>query len=132
MAEAGAAYYNVQLFRNGKEVWSSWPQSTTELVPAAWRLDGKPLALAPGRYTWFVWPGFGTLSEVKYGHLLGESSFLLDDMLAEEQKARDRRRGAALLLANVELGRPSDPIRRHLIRQESASLSERKGAGPGP
>jgi hypothetical protein len=76
-AVAGATYYNIQLFRNGEKIWSSWPTNTSGLVPASWLFEGKTLQLSAGRYVWFVWPGFGSLSEDKYGHLLGESSFVV-------------------------------------------------------
>ena len=63
-AAAGARYYNVQVFRGSKRVSSSWP--------------ARPhlrLRLRPGRYRWYVWPGYGPLADHAYGHALGRSTF---------------------------------------------------------
>jgi hypothetical protein len=75
MAAPGAAYYNVQLFKNGHKVLTSWPLGTSFTVPRAWRLDGKRHRLTRGTYRWYVWPGRGARSAASYGALLGSSSF---------------------------------------------------------
>ncbi len=31
----------------------------------------------PGRYRWYVWPGFGARSKTRYGPLLGGSFFFV-------------------------------------------------------
>jgi hypothetical protein len=66
-ADPKATYYNVQLWLNGKKVLSSWPDGPTLRLPH----------LAPGRYTWVVWPGLGSQSEHRYGPLTGKSTFVL-------------------------------------------------------
>jgi hypothetical protein len=60
-----ATYYNVQLFRGGHKILTRWPRA------AHLRL-GK---LAPARYCWYVWPGYGPRSQRRYGDLLGKSCF---------------------------------------------------------
>jgi hypothetical protein len=71
----GASYYNVQLFRGRRKVLSRWPQATHVQLKRTWRFAGKPRRLVPGRYTWFVWPGFGERAKRDYGRLMGKSSF---------------------------------------------------------
>ena len=44
----GTAYYNVQVFRNGKRILVDWPSSAFFRLPAN--------LLEPGIYTWYVWP----------------------------------------------------------------------------
>ncbi len=70
-----AAYYNVQLFRGKRKVLSAWPAKATLKLGRTWRYAGKPRRLAPGRYRWLVWPGFGERSERRYGKQLGASGF---------------------------------------------------------
>jgi hypothetical protein len=40
-----------------------------------WRFRGKRQRLAPGRYHWIVWPGFGPRSKTNYGKQIGRSTF---------------------------------------------------------
>src|SRR4051812_46611075 len=70
-----ATYYNAQLFRAGRKILSAWPRTPRMTVQKHWKFDGRPYTLKPGRYTWFVWPGFGALALGHYGQLLGHSTF---------------------------------------------------------
>jgi hypothetical protein len=72
----GATYYNVQLYRRGK-VLSVWPGRAQLQLPRRWRFDGHRFRLKPGRYTWFVWPGFGRRSAGRYGHAIGKRTFVV-------------------------------------------------------
>jgi hypothetical protein len=74
-AAPGAAYYNVQLFRRGQKLLSTWPRTPQLPLTESWTYLGQERHLAPGRYTWFVWPGFGPLARGSYGSLLGQGSF---------------------------------------------------------
>jgi hypothetical protein len=76
-ASPGARYYNVQLRRNGVKVLSAWPKAARFRVPRSWRYLGKKQSLAPGSYTWHVWPGVGPREQARYGKLLGSSSFVV-------------------------------------------------------
>ncbi len=60
-----ARYYNVQLYRDGQKLMTRWPRRPSFQLPE----------LRPGRYLWFVFPGFGERSERRYGRLLGRSGF---------------------------------------------------------
>ena len=73
---AGATYYNVQLYRGAKKVLSVWPSRTRFRIPSTWRFSGRRYRLTAGRYRWYVFPGFGARSAVRYGTVLGESSFV--------------------------------------------------------
>jgi hypothetical protein len=73
---AGATYYNVQLFRAGK-ILSIWPRSAHLRLTRTWRWGGRRYSLVPGRYRWFVWPGFGNPAAARYGRALGSSSFVI-------------------------------------------------------
>jgi hypothetical protein len=74
-AVAGAKFYNVQLFRNGVKVLSSWPQAAKLRLGRAWQYDGKRQQLVPGRYRWYVWGARGTRERPTYGRVLGSSTF---------------------------------------------------------
>ena len=72
----GATYYNVQLYRSGK-VLSAWPKHATFHLRATWKFDGHRYRLKPGRYTWYVWPGFGERSSAHYGRVIGHGTFVV-------------------------------------------------------
>jgi hypothetical protein len=76
-AIAKADYYNVQVFRNGHKVLSTWPRASSFRLTRGWKFEGAKQRLAPGTYTWFVWPGFGSLAAVNYGRLIGQGSFTI-------------------------------------------------------
>ncbi|MGZ4181457.1 MAG: hypothetical protein ACXVUL_12360 [Solirubrobacteraceae bacterium] len=71
-----ATYYNVQLFRSGK-VLSAWPKHATFHLRGTWKFDGRRYRLKPGRYTWYVWPGFGKRSAAHYGRVIGQGTFVV-------------------------------------------------------
>ncbi|MDX6563527.1 MAG: hypothetical protein QOD65_3341 [Gaiellales bacterium] len=66
----GSAYYNVQLFRNGRRVLIAWPSQASYDVP-----QGK---LAPGTYVWFVWPAVKSGGAApKFADLIGRATFVV-------------------------------------------------------
>jgi hypothetical protein len=71
----GADYYNVQLWSGGTKLLSIWPKTAHLQLTPTWTYLGKKHALAPGKYVWYVWPGFGPLSVGKYGKLIGSATF---------------------------------------------------------
>ena len=72
----GASYYNVQLYRSGK-VLSAWPKHATFHLRGTWKFEGRRYRLKPGRYTWYVWPGFGKRSAARYGREIGQGTFVV-------------------------------------------------------
>jgi hypothetical protein len=70
-----ATYYNVQLFRGGVKVLSTWPVRTRLQLRSRWTYLGRKRRLAAGRYRWYVWPGYGRAAANRYGRLLGQSTF---------------------------------------------------------
>jgi hypothetical protein len=72
---AGASYYNVQLWRDGVKLLSSWPIGTTFQLKRHWTYQGRRISLTRGTYRWYVWPGVGARSEVRYGTILGRQTF---------------------------------------------------------
>jgi hypothetical protein len=66
-AVRGATYYNVQLWLKGRKVLSTWPSGPALHVDR----------LAPGTYTWLVWPGKGARSSHRYGPRIGTSTFVV-------------------------------------------------------
>jgi hypothetical protein len=64
---AGASYYNVQVYRNGRKLLTRWPARS-------WLRVGS---LGPGTYRWYVWPGLGARARNSYGPLLGSSTFVV-------------------------------------------------------
>jgi hypothetical protein len=72
-----ARYYNVQLYRGARKVLSAWPARPRYQIKRRWSYAGKRHRLTPGRYVWYVWPGYGPRSKAKYGDLLGRRPFRL-------------------------------------------------------
>jgi hypothetical protein len=72
----GASYYNVQLFK-GHKLLSTWPVHSTLQLSRAWVFGGHQYRLTPGRYTWYVWPGFGELGAGRYGRVIGHATFVV-------------------------------------------------------
>jgi hypothetical protein len=70
-----ADYYNVQIFRGGAKVLSSWPRRPRFQVQRRWRFGGRQYRLVPGKYCWYVWPGHGRRAKRDYGKRLGKSCF---------------------------------------------------------
>jgi hypothetical protein len=75
--DAEADYYNLQLLRNNVRIFAAWPTKATFALKKGWKYQGRKYALRPGRYEWFVWPGFGPRKNVNYGTLLGTRSFFI-------------------------------------------------------
>jgi hypothetical protein len=75
-AKRGAAYYHIQLFRNGKRILAAWPLTTQLALHARWRWAGKRYRLAPAQYTWFAWAGFGSRAAARY-KLIGHATFIV-------------------------------------------------------
>jgi hypothetical protein len=73
---AKATYYNVQVWRKGR-IFSSWPKGTSIKLNRSWVYHGRRYKLTPGKYRWYVWPGFGARTGKKFGPLLGSSSFVV-------------------------------------------------------
>jgi hypothetical protein len=74
---SGARYYNLQLSRGGRKILSVWPSRARYQLERRWSYGGKKRRLAPGRYRWRVWPGFGPRSKGDYGKQLGPKTFRL-------------------------------------------------------
>jgi hypothetical protein len=71
-----ATYYNVQVWRRGK-IFSAWPTGTSLQLKRTWTYAGRRHRLSPGRYRWYVWPGYGRRAQNKFGRLLGWSTFVV-------------------------------------------------------
>ena len=74
-AVKGATFYNVQLYRNGVKVLSTWPGSPRLRLSKTWKYGGKKQRFAPGNYRWYVWGARGTRAKPVYGAVLGSSTF---------------------------------------------------------
>jgi hypothetical protein len=72
-----AAFYNVQLFRNGRKILSAWPRWPRLRLRESWVWNGRRHKLAPATYRWFVWPAYKRRGKVRYGKPLGHSDFVL-------------------------------------------------------
>jgi hypothetical protein len=71
-----ATYYNVQLYRGGK-ILSIWPTRARLKLTRSWRFGGHLHRLKPGRYRWYVWPGYGPRSAARYGQMIGKGTFVI-------------------------------------------------------
>jgi large repetitive protein len=72
-----ATYYNVQLYRAGRKVLTTWPTRAKLQLRARWRFNGRVQTLEPGSYRWWVWPAYGRPSAQRYGRVLGTSTFVV-------------------------------------------------------
>ncbi len=72
---AHASYYNVQIYRGGKKILSTWPSKTSLLVRRAWSYARHHYKLKAGRYRWYVWPGYGSRKAAHYGRRIVSSTF---------------------------------------------------------
>ena len=71
-----AAYYNVQLFRGSRRIYSAWPATHQAGLPTSWKWSGHRFRLTPGRYRWYVWAGLGARSLARY-RFVGSAKFAL-------------------------------------------------------
>jgi len=77
-AVPGATYYNVQLYRGDPtKLLSLWPVRASLQLHRTWRFDGRRYHLKPGRYKWYVWPGFGKRKAARYGRMVGSGTFIV-------------------------------------------------------
>jgi hypothetical protein len=78
LARAHATYYNLQLFRvrpgPDLKMLSTWPIRPRYQLRQRWFYRGARV-LRPGMYRWYVWPGFGSIGDNRYGRLIGTSVF---------------------------------------------------------
>ena len=74
-AVKGATFYNVQLYRNGRKLLSTWPGAAKLKLARTWTYGGKRYRFEPGAYTWYVWGARGTRAKPVYGKVLGSSTF---------------------------------------------------------
>jgi hypothetical protein len=73
-----ATYYNVQLYRGDpRKVLSLWPTLAGLQLKSTWRFAGRRYRLKPGRYRWYVWPGFGKRKAGRYGRMIGSGAFVI-------------------------------------------------------
>jgi len=70
-----ASYYNVQIYRAGRKILSRWPAAALLLVARRWWFDRHLFRLKPGRYRWYVWPGYGPRAADRYGPMIVSRSF---------------------------------------------------------
>jgi hypothetical protein len=69
--QEGIAYYNVQVYRNGKRILVGWPSQASFRLPA--------YLLEPGIYTWYVWPAFRHANAAAtFGDLIGRATFVYE------------------------------------------------------
>jgi PKD repeat protein len=74
-----AGYYNVQLFRGGRKIMSAWPSRAIYRLKRHWKYRGHRYGLSPGRYRWYVWPGYGRRSQHRFGRLILRRTFRIVD-----------------------------------------------------
>jgi hypothetical protein len=72
-----ATYYNVQLYRGNRKILSLWPRKPRLKLRGSWTFEGTRYRLAPGAYQLFVWPGFGSFAQQKFGRIVGKGRFVV-------------------------------------------------------
>jgi hypothetical protein len=76
-AVRGADYYNVQLYRGAVKELTAWPSRAHLKLRSHWTFLGRRYRLTPGRYRWYVWPGYGSRPAHHFGAFIGQSSFVI-------------------------------------------------------
>jgi hypothetical protein len=76
--QRGASYYDLVLWRGGRRVLDLWPRH------AEAHLRGRVGSavheeLQPGRYLWFVYPGYGPRASHTYGALIASGAVVVSD-----------------------------------------------------
>jgi hypothetical protein len=67
--KAGTAYYNLQLYHNGKRVLVVWPAQASYRIPAG--------TLTSGTYVWYVWPALKSGGATPtFASLIGRATFV--------------------------------------------------------
>lgn len=74
---AGATYYDLVVWQDGRRVLDLWPTAAAVSVPRNARDQGGD-GLGAGHYLWFAYPGFGAKSSRQYGALAGSGAFVVD------------------------------------------------------
>jgi hypothetical protein len=67
---AGATYYDLVVWQDGRRVLDLWPTAAAVSVPLN-ASDRSGDGLEAGHYLWFAYPGFGAKSSKHYGALAG-------------------------------------------------------------
>jgi hypothetical protein len=70
-----AAYYNIQVWRNGRKILSRWPGGPRFRLQRTWTHQGRRYSLRDGTYFAYAWPGFGPQNAGRYGRLIGWTKF---------------------------------------------------------
>lgn len=81
-----ATYYNFQLYSGGtllfqsaavaeSKILSAFPTKPLYRLKNPWKWKGRKYKMVNGAYTWYVWPGYGARSAVRYGPLMGAATF---------------------------------------------------------
>lgn len=73
---AGATYYDLVVWQNGRRVLDKWPTAAAVSVPLN-ASDRGGVGLEAGHYLWFAYPGFGAKSSRQYGALAGSGAFVV-------------------------------------------------------
>jgi len=74
-AVRAARYYNLQLYRGKRKLLTAWPGKPQFNLGRSHH--GHRFRLRPGRYRWYVWPGYGSRAAHRYGAFIGQSSFVI-------------------------------------------------------
>ena len=72
---AGATYYDLVVWQDGRRVLDLWPTAAAVSVPTS--ASGGGDGLGAGRYLWFAYPGLGAKSSKTYGALAGSGAFVV-------------------------------------------------------
>ncbi|HEY2372301.1 MAG TPA: hypothetical protein VGH82_07105 [Gaiellaceae bacterium] len=73
---AGATYYDLVVWQDGRRVLDLWPTAAAVSVPLNANDQGGD-GFGAGHYLWFAYPGFGAKSSRQYGALAGSGVFVV-------------------------------------------------------
>ena len=72
-----ATYYNMQVWRNGRKILSTWPAHSQYRLQSTWTFQGRRHVLSEGPVAVYVWPGYGSKAAARYGPLYGRTVFTI-------------------------------------------------------
>ena len=75
-AVSDAAFYKVEFFRNGREVFEALSSRARLELPTRWVYRGRTYQLVAGSYFWKVVPAFGPRSRLGYGEPIVRSTWV--------------------------------------------------------
>ena len=77
VAVRGVTYYDFELFRGAKRVFTARPRQPRLTLPSTWTYGGRHFSRPPGSYRWLVRPVFHANTKTRYGPAIVSAKLVL-------------------------------------------------------